>query len=206
MGNQESLKDDLVDFLSALKEYDEYHNILNSIVALNFNKYGQNDSNIISELHYHLSRTFKVNSSAFISYLANEKEFELSELNVNESSFRKPLETVNKLKRIYGPIINILLERDNNPFLINEISTSIGEKESFHTMKIKRVDGNSLEGVFKPESLMSISTVLISSLEQSLKKGIFNLNKRTIDNFLTQSENFNAFLKELVNSRENKED
>ncbi|MBS4534212.1 hypothetical protein GOQ29_01120 [Clostridium sp. D2Q-14] len=186
---------ELEDFIKKMSEVDNYHEILTTIFEMHF-KHDDKDK-LFRNLNTHIAEVFKTNPKNLIDYLQHPQYTKIEELSLNATKYKASLLFVNKLKMKYGVLLRPLMAAQTNPFLINSIESNVGNGQSLHRLKLERADGKNLEGLFNSESLLSIFTVLIESLDKSLDRGIFNLNINTIDNYLNSSKIFNEHLTSL---------
>lgn len=87
---------------------------------------------------------------------------------------------------------------NSEPFLIRGTEVNVKSNASTHTLKFMRNDGEELSFDFRPDSLLPVLTVLSLALSQSIQQGIYNLNFRTIDEYLTSSKQLNKVLERIL--------
>lgn len=195
MNSRQQIFQNLREFIKKIRTVDDYHEILESIFEMHF-KHDKKDD-LIKNLSAHIEEVFKINAELFFSYVRTDEYFNIEQLDLNSSKYKKTLELVNKLKMHYGAFLRPLFTRRQNPFLIVGAETNVTNNSSLHMLSLERADGEKFECLFSPDILMMIITALTNTLEKSMKDGIFNINGITLENYLKQSEKFKMFLDKL---------
>lgn len=124
--------------------------------------------------------------------------FNINDLELNPGEYRKLLEFINKLKLTYGGILDDLVRKSKDPFIIAGFQTNIREGETTHLLRIIRNDGETFETNFKPAGMLVLLSGLIESIRLSMEKGVYNISQNAIDSYLTESEAMKQYILKLM--------
>lgn len=177
-------------FVEKMKEIPDAEELLTEIFDLHFRR--TETHSLATELHGHITQVFKADATFLLHYLGD--------LNVWVHSDDTYIENINKLKRKYGYLINELLKRIQNPFLISGAETNVEHGSSIHKVSISRADGTRFDAQFTPGVFLPVLTLFINSVRQSIEKGIYNLNEQDIINFVVESGQLTDLLQSLLNA------
>jgi len=199
------LKNNLKKFIMQLKTIEEYQNLIENIIELHL-KFDEK-SDLVRNIHGNLSNTMQTDAFILFDYFMYPTYLDIEELELDKPRYKSCLDCINRLKRKYGGFFSQLITVNRNPFFINSVETSVSNSDSMHSIRISRADGKTLDGVFKSDTMMLIVSNLISALQMSMEKGIFNINEQIVNNYIEQSKNLENYLNGLMNIRDaNKEE
>ncbi len=191
-------------FLTDTKDnFEIYYKNLEYIIDIHINK--DEKSELIKNLQMQFNYIFGPISFLLFDYFNFNEILSIDTVELDKGTYGKRLDFINAIKIKYGFYINEAITSTQMPFIINTVEFSIGMNESLHYLKIKRADGMSLEGMYKPETLMNIVTGMLGAIEMSMKQGIYNLNDQTLNNYVKQSSQFKDYLEELIKSKKEEE-
>ncbi|GEM_PF-4724265 len=185
----------LKDYLKVLKDKNTYNklNLLNDIASVYFHI--DDKATAFRRLQQHLGEFYLCDPGILIDYLQLPIWIHESEV---EKDFDKGIKHINSMKIKYGLLIREYRECWKSPFLINTVEANVENNESIHNITIGRADGISIKGQFKPQSILPIIQMLMSSAQMAIDKGVYNLNRELIENYIKTSSEFNEFLTKLI--------
>lgn len=188
----------LKDFISKAKLINDYDKILEDVFDLHFRV--DDKADIITQINIHICEVFHADGMALLDYLQSTETFTPNILDMDPGKYRNIINCINNLKIKYGVTIRKLANAQKSPFLINTVESSVSGGQTLHKIKISRGDGNYLEGLFSPESLMALITALTNSMEIAMKQGIYNLNNITLKNYLEEVNQLSEYLDNIIKS------
>mgnify|MGYP001066850268 CR=1 FL=1 len=188
------LTNSLDSIIRPIQEIDQNGEILKTIFDVHF----QNDApdKLLNNLTEHLSSVYKINARILIEYLINK--------DVNVDDRDELLKVINSLKYKYGFILNQKNARDKKPFLLTTVEANIDQNSSSHMLKFVRNDGESLEALFEPGSILSVISVLNMATSMAIQRGIYSLNGEGITNYMNTTEELKNILNDLTSRIESK--
>ncbi|MCM3527833.1 hypothetical protein M4D56_01825 [Cytobacillus oceanisediminis] len=201
MDPQTQWKDTTQELLRQLKKSDVDYKLLDTLIKSLLET--DNKSSSLRNIQDLLAQFFQINPNLFIDYMNVPVIFKIDDLSLDSPTYKRVLENLNDIKLKYGIHIRELITNQREPFSITSVETSISHNESTHTIRFIRGDGMTLDGMFKPVSLMGIVASLTSSLRISMEKGIYNLDPQIIDLYLSESKELEKFLKQLLENANN---
>ena len=197
---KETVAKNLKLYLQVLKDNNTYNkvNLLPHIVQLYVDTYEK--SSCFGKLQQNLMEVYLSDPSILLDYIQLPIWINDSELG---KDFDKAMKHINATKNTYGSVLREYKDSWKNPFLITTVEANVENNESIHNLTIGRADGVHIRGQFKPQSILPIIQMLMSATQVSIKKGIYNLELETIQNFISSSEEFNEFLNTLISKKGN---
>ena len=194
------LKEKLKRFMSNLKKTDNYYTLLPKIIKLHFEI--DEKEHLLNNMHMHISNIVNCDANILFEYLIYNEYFNFDNFH-NKGEYKKTLECINSIKKEYGIFFTVLLNRSRTPFLINTVEANVDKNSSLHNIRFSRADGEYLCGQFSPETFIPIVASMLLALKSSIDKGVYNLQKSNIEQYLEISNDFNEYLKHLIEKNDN---
>lgn len=201
MNKETQVKQNLSEFLKQLKQNGERYQLLENVIENNL-KYSKG-FDAITNIEESLIYTFQTNSIAFFDYISFHRTFEIGELDINQSEYKKVLEYINVIKFKFGSILEDLVNKSKDPFIIAGFQSNVREGESTHLLRIIRNDGETFETNFKPGGMLTLVGGLIGSVRLSLEIGVYNINQEAIDKYLSEAEALKKHLESIISASNN---
>ncbi|WP_176345174.1 hypothetical protein [Priestia aryabhattai] len=196
------VQQNIEEFLKSMIETEDSHEILEHLFAYYINN-KSNNKIVVRDLINSIGEAFRVSPFTIIPYITSKTVyFGPGEFGLD---YYEHMRLINKLKSKYGSVVRKGLTAEQTPFLLAGASINISKKDSLHRVKLMRADGENLEAMFKPDSLLNILTVLTNGLRNSMDNGIFSLEEEEVKKYLEIQNNLENKLVDLLDSEKNKE-
>lgn len=182
MNPKEKIVSGMTDFVRQLKQVDEYHDIMQTIIETHI-KFDSTDE-VIDKIQQHIVEVLRINPAPFIQYLIYPEFIRIEELPIDEVKYKRVLSFINSIKTKYGPLMRDWVQASKNPFLLSGVEINIANREATHGLKVIRCDGECLYTQFNCELLFAILTNMTQGAIMCIDKGIYNLSKQGIENYL----------------------
>lgn len=200
MTEKERVAEQLKVFLKVVKENKDWHELLDYIFTYHLTV--NNKKSVFSDLTEHIAETFRVNPDLLISYINFNGEITFEDLNLNQATYKNLFEFVRNIKSKHGNILRRIMQANSDPFLIRGTEVNVKTNASTHNLKFMRNDGEELNFNFRTDSLFPVLSVLSQALAQSIQQGIYSLDSRTIDNYLTSSKQLIGIIEQITNEQD----